>query len=195
MIISYPELLVAYRAYRNPKDKIAREVRTGTYFPIAKGLYETDPQTDGRLLSGSIVSPSYLSFEYVLSQNGLIPERVVAYTCATTQQKHNRRYQNHFGIFLYSDVPLSAWRFGVQSVQEKGYSYLVATPEKALCDLLSKKPAVLSVKGLKELLFEDLRIDEDSFDKLDRGILIALCPLYRKKNLNFLKKMIEKEAA
>ena len=67
----------------------------------------------------------------------------------------------------------------------------MASPEKALCDTLYKKAPVSSMKELKALLFEDLRIDENEFYKLKKEDLLYLCPLYRKKNLNFLKKYVE----
>ena len=41
------------------------------------------------------------------------------------------------------------------------------------------------------MLFEDLRIDWDEFHNLDMSDLIFLCPLYKRKNLNFLKKYAE----
>lgn len=67
---------------------------------------------------------------------------------------------------------------------------MIATPEKALCDLLYKKEPIYSVKQLKELLFNDLRIDEDEFNKLNKEEIISFCDYYKKKNLNFLKKML-----
>ena len=75
----------------------------------------------------------------------------------------------------------------------EGRGYLIATAEKALCDTLYKQKLVGSVKQLRALLFENLRIDETEFSKLDRETLLFLCPLYRKKNLNFLAKMIARE--
>ena len=41
---------------------------------------------------------------------------------------------------------------------------------------------------LKEILFEDLRIDEVIFDELDKSKLIELCDLYSSKTLRILKK-------
>ena len=39
--------------------------------------------------------------------------------------------------------------------------YAIASPEKALCDMLYVQTPVYSQKALRELLFADLRIDED----------------------------------
>ena len=73
------------------------------------------------------------------------------------------------------------------------YSYQVATPEKALCDKLYTISPVTSVKELKNLLFEDLRIDEDAFNKLSKEDILKMAPLYRSTNLNLLVKLIGEE--
>lgn len=192
MIYLYKELLLKYSKYKNPKDKIKREIDKGTYYKVKKGLYEDDINVNGYLLAGIIESPSYISFEYALSKYGLIPERVVKYTCATTLKRHNRHIKNIFGEYLYTDVPLDVWYLGVKYIAEDEYSYLIATKEKALCDLLYKKAPVNSVKQLKELLFEDLRIDINVFNELNFEDIISVCDLYKKKNLKLLKKMLEK---
>ena len=45
-------------------------------------------------------------------------------------------------------------------------------------------------KELKNLLFEDLRIDEDAFNKLNKEDILKMAPLYRSTNLNLLVKFI-----
>ena len=76
----------------------------------------------------------------------------------------------------------------------KAYSYQIATPEKALCDMLYiQKPPVYSVKDLKYLLFSDLRIDEEEFSKLNREDLQFLCPKYHKATLTQLSLFLNRE--
>ena len=67
------------------------------------------------------------------------------------------------------------------------------TKEKAICDSLSKWRVIKSLKELKVLLFEDKGIDEDEFKTCDFSLLIELAKLYKKTNLKFLLKLIEKE--
>ena len=43
------------------------------------------------------------------------------------------------------------------------------------------------------MLFDDLRIDEDEFNKLDKNIILKLAPLYHSTNLNLLAKLIKGE--
>ncbi len=190
MIIKRDELLTKYKNYKNSKNKIKREIANGKYFRLKKGLYEDNINVSGYLLACLLESPSYLSFEYALSKYGLIPERVQVYTSATTLKRHNRLIKNIFGEYYYSDVPLAVWNKGIKIIVENTYTYMIATPEKALCDLLYKKAPIYSIKQLKELLFEDLRINEDEFYKLNFNDIIDICDDYKKKNLNFLKKLL-----
>lgn len=69
----------------------------------------------------------------------------------------------------------------------------MATAEKALCDKLYIMPPVRTIKELKRMLFEDLRIHEEDFDKLNRRDLLQLAPLYHSMNLNLLSKYLKGE--
>ncbi len=57
-----------------------------------------------------IHGPSYVSFEYVLSRAGLIPETVKALTSASP--KRNRDFDTPLGRFSYRHLPLEAYTFG-----------------------------------------------------------------------------------
>lgn len=81
---------------------------------------------------------------------------------------------------------------GVEIKVEGGYFYQIASPEKALCDKLYSLLPVYSVKALKELLFDDLRIDEAAFFALQKDDILQLAPLYRATNLKFLAKFISR---
>ena len=91
--------------YSNPKTKLGRLVKSGNFFPIIRGLYETDTKRAGYLFAESIYSPSYLSFDFALSFHGLIPETVYSYTSATFEKRKKKTYQTSFGNFYYRDVP------------------------------------------------------------------------------------------
>lgn len=87
MIKTTNMLLEELHAYANPKTKLSRMVKQGEYFQITKGIYETNRNTSGHLLAGSIYGPSYISFEYALAYYGLIPEAVYTITSATFNKK------------------------------------------------------------------------------------------------------------
>lgn len=194
MILTTQQLIEKYNNYIDPKGKIARDVRDSKLFPIVRGYYETDPNAHGSRLAQFIYGPSYLSFDYVLYEQALIPEAVYnTFTCATYNKKKIKTYTNKFGTFIYRDVPSAVFSLGVVAVQDGDYVYQIATAEKALCDKLYTISPVKSVKNLCQLLFEDLRIDEDKFNELNKEELLELAPLYRSTNLNLLKKLIKGE--
>ena len=191
MLVSFDALAQQFAGYTDVKGKIRREVQGGRLVQVARGLYETDARTDGKCLAGAIYGPSYLSFDYALSVHALIPEAVYTYTSATFQKGKTKRYENAFGTFLYRDVPAAVYPLGVEIQVEGGYSYQIASPEKALCDKLYSLSPVYSVRALKELLFDDLRIDETAFFALQKDDISQLAPLYRATNLKLLAKFLE----
>lgn len=191
MVISTQELLKKYSSYGCPKMKIKRDVDSGKYFLIKKGLYETNGSLPGYLLTQYIKSPSYISFEYVLSINGVIPEFVQEYTCATTGQRHSFKYENRYGRYSYRDVPLDVFYLDVRWVQEGDYSYLIASKEKALCDLIYTISPVTSKKLLKSLLFDSLRIDISDWLELDLKKLAEIASKYKTTNHRFLISVVE----
>ena len=193
MIVTSLDLHEKYKNYSDKRGKIARDIKKGLLFPLVKGIYETDPNVDPSLLAQYIYNPSYLSFDYVLSLEGLIPEGVYTYTNATCGRGKRKIYTNHFGTYIYWDIPIAAFNKGVRTEIIDGYQIMLATPEKALCDKLYILPPVLSMKNLKVLMFYELRIDEEEFDKLNKDDLLILAPLYKSTNLNLLAKLIKGE--
>ena len=192
MIITTQMLLEKYRDYTNPQNKIKRLKDKGEIFYLTRGLYETDKNTSGHCLAGAIYGPSYLSFDYALSHYGLIPEAVYAFTSATFEKKKAKKHENHFGTFLYRDIPSEAYPFGITIKEENSYFYQIADPEKALCDKLYTMPPVTSCRELEKMLFEDLRIDADEFEKLNFGNIMQIGNKYHCNNLKYLMKYLER---
>lgn len=192
MILTFDSLALQFKDYTDVKGKIRREVQSGRLTQIARGLYETDARADGKYLAGAIYGPSYLSFDYVLSMCSLIPEAIFrTYTSATFRKGKAKQYDNAFGVFTYRDVPAAVYHFGVDIREENGYSYQIATPEKALCDKLYTISPVGSVKAMRALLFEDLRVDENDFWQLNLDDIKQNAPLYKSTNHKYLVKLID----
>ena len=192
MVLTFDSLALQFKDYTDVKGKIRREVQSGRLTQIASGLYETDARADGKYLAGAIYGPSYLSFDYVLSMCSLIPEAIYrTYTSATFCKGKAKQYDNAFGVFTYRDVPAAVYHFGVEIREENGYSYQIATPEKALCDKLYTISPVGSVKAMRALLFEDLRVDESDFWQLNLNDIKQLAPLYKSTNHKYLVKLID----
>jgi len=82
------------------------------------------------------------------------------------------------GVFFYRDVPSAIFHMAISYREENGVRYLVASPEKAICDELSTVGSIRSLGALERLLFEDLRLDTEALEKLDRQMIADLAPRY-----------------
>lgn len=83
--------------------------------------------------------------------------------------------------------------YGVDLKEENGYFYWIASPEKAICDMLYKISPLNNRRELRQFLFDDLRIDFHELNKLDFNKLLALCKLYRTKNHRLMESFLMKE--
>ena len=192
MIFSTDVILNQLKNYANPYGKIGRLVKEGKLIPLTKGLYVDNTNVSGLYLANAIFGPSYISFNYALSYYGLIPEAVYEFTSATTEKKKKKLFNNRFGTFSYRDIPVDAYPYGINIIEEGEYSFMIASKEKALCDKLYELPPVKNQRELILLLFNDMRIDEVEFDKLNRNEIYFIAPKYHVNNLkhlvNYLKR-------
>lgn len=194
MIKTTAIMLQELNNYKNPRDKLAHMVKKKECIPVIQGLYETNPTTPGYRLANTICSPSYLSFEFALSYHGLIPEAVYNFTSATFEKKKKKEFKTLFGTFTYRDVPSAAYPYGIECVSENGYTFQIASPEKALCDELYIQSPVTNQRELKEFLFDGLRIDWELFCKLNMDDILFLNSKYHCTNIQKLTKTMEKIA-
>lgn len=186
MILTNDIIKLNLQEYSNKDTKICREVKNGNLIKIINGLYETDSTINGYLLAGSIYGPSYLSFDFALSYYGLIPEKVTAFTNATCDKKKKKMYENQFGVFLYRDVPSNVYPLGITLIEENGYIYQIATPEKALCDKLYTLSPIKNMTELENVLYNDLRIDIDELNKFNIQDLEEISNSYHSTNVDLL---------
>ncbi len=193
MILTTSMLKEKYINYSNDLDKIKRESKSGNIYRLTRGIYETNKNVEPYFLASSILSPSYLSFDWALSFYGLIPEKVVSVTSASLNIKKSKTYINKFGRFEFNDICTNAFSEGLTYIENGDYIVRIATKEKAICDSLAKWRVVRNISDLKELLFVDKRIDDHVFSTCDFKLMIRLASLYNKTNLNMLIKLIRKE--
>ncbi|MCR5490868.1 MAG: hypothetical protein K6F32_01930 [Bacilli bacterium] len=191
MIKTIDSLLYEYRDYSNIHNKIALEEKSNRLIRLKRGLYETDEGADPLTIANLLLSPSYVSFETALAYYGMIPERVFAIKSASFKKNKKKEYRNAFGVFLYQDINPNAYPYGIDQIEIDGAKVMIASPEKALLDLLSTISPRSNRRELMDLLFDDLRIDEAMFDELDKGKIIGLCGLYPSKTLKILKNYLE----
>lgn len=191
MVHSTAMLLQKYNSYANPPAKIGRLAKNGDLIPIIKGLYETDRSVPGHYLAGIIYGPSYLSFEFALSWHGLIPEAAYTFTSATCGKKKKKRYETPFGVFTFRDIPMQAFPYGTKLYEENGYSFVIATPQKAICDMIYTCAPCKNRTDLRVLLFEDYRMDESAFRQTNLEEMAELAGLYQTTNHRLLISLIK----
>lgn len=178
--------------YVDKNGKISRDIKNKKLFKIVTGLYETDENTPAYLLAGSIYGPSYISFEYALSYYGMIPERVTTITCATFAKKKKKQFNTPFGTFTYRDIPILAYPEEIILKEENNYSYQIASREKALCDKIYTLKPLKNYSNLEKMLFSDLRIDSENFNKLNIEKIEKLSNLYHSTNILLLAKYMRR---
>ena len=161
---------------RNLDAKLAQLKKVGYLVSLKKNLYVTDPyfQKTNRLfyaeyLTGILRSPSYLSLEYILAKENIIPEGIVNFTSITL--KSSREFTNVIGTFLYRNLKPHLFTGYI----EEGWDEKVirrATHAKALFDwlYLQKLPHPKSdlSAGLRINWDRLTRIDIDEFGKYVR---------------------------
>lgn len=192
MIKTTAMLLEELHEYKAPQNKILNMVKHQALFPVIRGLYETDKNVSGYLLASSIYNPSYLSLDFALSFYGLIPETVYTFTSVTFKKNKKKTYKTSFGTYTYRDIPELAYPVGITIRYEGTYSFLIADQEKALCDKLYTLKPVTNIKDLEYVLFNNLRIEEDTFYSLDTEKLKAYANLYQSTTLDTLTKLLKR---
>ena len=177
-------------AYACPRVKLSREAKSGKYIRLKRDLYEADRSTPRVALAQAIFGPSYVSFDYALSHYGMIPEYAYNVTCATFNKRKDKVFDTDICSFYYTDVPEDVFSIGIECKEIEGYSYYMATPEKALCDKLYKLEPIISMDSFENLLYEDLRLDEDMLFGLDTELIHELGQSYRCRNVTRLDRYL-----
>ena len=155
---------------------ISNLVDTKQLIRIKRGLYIVHPDVSGvpinsMIIANSLYGPSYVSFATALNQYGLIDDLAQGTYSATI--KRDKRYMTPVGRFEYVSLPASYYAVGIKQVIANDYSYLIATPEKALCDTIVTAIGVnlRSQKDVMTYLEDDLRFDMDALKSMDIRIL------------------------
>ena len=184
------------KSVSNVNDKISNLVKSGELIRLKKGFYTfsnpylTKP-IDLISVANTLYTPSYVSFDYALSYYGMIPERVIEVTSATS--KNEKLFDTPIGRFSYKKVPLKAYSLGVDWIYDENEGgRFIATPEKALCDKIRYDRGIgtLTQSAMIEYLKYDLRLDITK--PLDAELIEEVATAYRSKNLKTLALVVEK---
>lgn len=194
MIKTTAMLISELPGYVNPKAKIGRMVDEGALFPIIRGFYEDQKDTPAHYLAGCIYGPSYISFEFALAYYGLLDKKSwPAVTSAAFGKRKEKSHETMFGVFTYRDIPKKAFPKELVLHTENGYSFIMASPEKALCDELYKVSPAANLKELRARMFDEIGIGKRKINRLDPVVLYDLADLYGCRNLHLLKSFLRKK--
>lgn len=152
----------------NAKDvhrQLSRWVRAGRLYQLRRGLYALAPPFQKLTphpfaLANQMARSSYVSCQSALAYYGVIPEYVPVTTCVTVGRP--ARWQTPLGAFEYHHIK-AALLYGYRWVDlGGGQQGLVATPEKALLDLVYLQPGGDAPGYLRELRLQNLeRVNMD----------------------------------
>ena len=196
--VSMEVLQSLYKDYLSPNMHIAMLEKKGLLIRLKRGLYAVSPEISGKELSLGLIAnhlygPSYVSLHWALRWYGLIPERVETVTSITT--RHTREFETPLGRFTFRGVSKEYFPIGIKSQEDAGLHFLLASPEKALCDMLMNEKYVpdQSISRLQVFFEEDMRIDLEDLRQMDGSIIRQCMETGNKKQvLANLLKLIER---
>ncbi len=184
--------------YASPKDKVSYMVEQGDLVRLKRDLYCVSTKITGQrflneLIANHLYGPSYVSLETALAFYQMIPERMASTQSVVT--KRAKLVQTPLGRFSFQTVPEGYYSLGVRQEQAGArFSFLIATPEKALCDLilLRSNLRITSEKAMRTFLEDHMRVDISELKKPDLSIVDA-CIATRHKDsaLSCLRKVLE----
>ena len=145
------------------RNNLTRWCRKGLLMKLRNQYYafpEFRQEPDSaRYVANRIYMPSYISLHSALCFYGMIPEEVVQLTSVTTLK--TAKFENAFGTFHYQNVKNSLY-FGFEVLTMRdGHTFLLATPEKALLDLLYLYPFYKTVQDMEELRLDEYFMQEE----------------------------------
>ncbi len=158
------------------RQQLSRWVKSGKVYQLRRGLYALAPpyqkcKPHPFLVANYLQKGSYVSLQSALAHYSLIPE----VTYVTTSVSHGRpeRVETPLGVFEFRHVKRELL-FGYELKDLGEQSAFIATPEKALLDLIYLQPggdseaylAELRLQNLDQLNSERLQVYAERFNML-----------------------------
>ncbi|MBQ6771615.1 MAG: hypothetical protein IJP44_11640 [Bacteroidales bacterium] len=170
-------------------NKVSALEKKGDLIRLKQGMYVVHPDVSQKTLSlfligNNLYGPSYISLQSALRYYGLIPEHVFTICSMTT--KPTQIFYNSMARFEYVHTDATLFPIGLREETIcDGMTVLMASPEKALCDLIADI-SHLNLRYRKEILVwleEDVRFDMDELFHFDTGILREYAKVGKKKTM------------
>ena len=164
-------LLAGDVTQENVRLQLTRWTKNGKLYQLRRGIYALAPPYQSVkphpfLVANLLQRASYVSLQSALAFHGMIPE-TVQITISVTAGRPGRR-NTPLGVFEYRHIQRGLLR-GYRMIDMDtvpGQQALVATPEKALLDLIYLQPGGETSNYLQELRLQNLeKIDIDELNR------------------------------
>ena len=150
---------------KDVRRQLSRWTRAGHLYQLRRGLYTLAPpfqkvKPHPFVVANRMMRGSYVSLQSALAHYGLIPDIVLATTSVTTGRPNE--WQTPLGVYTFQHIKADLF-VGYRLVDlGSNQQAFVATPEKALLDLVHLQPGGDTAEYLQELRLQDLqRLDLD----------------------------------
>lgn len=168
--------------------QLSRWVKAGKLIQLTKGLYAlSEPYRKVTphpfVLANAIKKASYVSLQSALGYYGMIPEHVPTVTSVTTQRPES--VETPLGQFVSRHIKKS-WFHSYQQIDlGSDQRAFIATPEKALLDLVYLTPGSDNYDFLTELRLQ-------SFEQLDLDTIRELADKSKSPKLRQAAELVAK---
>jgi len=152
------------------RRQLSRWTEAGRLYQLRRGLYTLAPpfqkiKPHPFVLANRMARGSYISCQSALAHYGLIPEYAPVSVSVTTARPG--RWETPLGVFEFHHIKTD-WLRGYRLIElGGGQKAFVASPEKALLDMIHLHPGGDSPQYLRELRLQNLeRLDLDELQRL-----------------------------
>jgi len=145
------------------RNNLSRWTKKGLIIRLRQGFYTFPEYKHNRdfvlYFANRIYRPSYISIHSALSFYGIIPEAVLQITSVSSLK--TRSFANEIGEYIYKSIKKEVmFGYDLKSITG-GKAIHIASPEKALLDLLYLYPEYNTLRQLSDLRLDDNYLHED----------------------------------
>ena len=161
------------------RRQLSRWTKAGKLYQLRRGLYALAPPFQKMkphpfLVANRLVRSSYVTSQSALAFYGMIPEYVAMVTSVTTLRPGE--WKTPLGTFRFQHIQPALF-FGYRRTElGLGQEAFVATPEKALVDVIYLQPGADSLEYLRELRLQQL-------EQLNTSELLRIVDLIQRPKL------------
>ena len=174
-----------------------RAIRAGEVLRLKRGLFVLAPEyrkSEPPLFAVApiLYAPSHISLETALAYHGLIPEAV--FQVASVTPKRSRRFETPLGVFTYQSVPCIPAMAGIECVKlEHDFWAFVATPLRAIADLLYLNRTISWRNDGPAFLLESLRIEEEDLHAISFARYREISQAFRNRRVKDYLQHLQQE--